>query len=1475
MRGNRIWLFALALVSAVLYCGPSFAQAIISEDFTSTGTSNAWYYFNGACLTAGTAAGTGTPGTTPGTPPGCIMDGTYYKGKGDSVLVGGFYGTATGSTAFNGGTPLDPAGDGALRFTNGCIYSGGCGTGGHSQNGLIISGNTYSTDQGLDITFKTVTYRGDSGGNGASCPSGTTLTNDECVTTSTVSPTATYSCPTGYTQSGSGSGTTCSETLTTPTNATYSCPSGYTASGSGASTTCSKTVTTSPTVTYTCPGGYTASGSGSGTTCSETVTATPTVTYACPSGYTGSGSGASMTCSETLTASPTKSGSSYFCPSGYSPTGAVSKTTTCTKVVTTSPVATYSCPSGYTAAGSGASTTCSKTLTASPTVTYSCASGYTQAGSGSGTTCSEVVTTPPTASYSCPSGYTASGSGASMTCSKTQTASSIVSYSCPSGYTASGSGSGTTCTATTVVESTAPNQSDGADGMSFFLMDGSQPVIFSDGTGNYGSWGGSLGYTCSNANSPYNGLVGGYIGLGIDEYGNFLNGTVNTFGVANAQHLGDNTATGGGQQANRIGLRGEGNVSWYWLNANYPNYYPSTLTTAQEYSAVQSTCKTGTLWNYSNPSSPSNTGATSANGGATLYDYTAIPGAYTVLPGTVQIANEYANGGYSRQPYSTTSGTYGTGANPITYKLQITADGLLSLSYSFNGGAWTSVIKNQAITASNGALPSTVRFGFAGSTGGSSNIHEILCFKAAPSSQAASSTTINQQQSSKVETGSQAYFGYYDPQNWTGALTANSLINTDGVLTIATTANWDASCVLTGVQTGATCGTTGQSGPIAAQAWNTGSGGRVMLTWNGTSGIPFEWSSLSTAEQTALDAGDATETADRLQFLRGDAAEEIQNGGTFRNLDSVLGDIIDSSSAWVGPPSKSVYAAYEIPTTWKDKLYPSATMPENSGQTYPSYVSAESTRQNVVYVGSNDGFLHGFAAGAFDTSGTVYDSSTNTGQELLAYMPQGVLETIHNSSTTYIDYANPQYGHAFYVDATPGTGDLYYQGAWHTWLVGGLGPGGAEIYALDITTPSNFSESSASSLVMGDWQGGTSAANNPGSFTCQYVSNCALNLGDTYGTPTIRRLHNGDWGVIFGNGLNSSTGDAGIFILTINPTNGTQNMYYLSTGESGGNGIAYAHPVDMDQDHVVDYVYAGDALGNVWRFDLTSSDPHNWAVSGGPLFTTSSGQPITSDVYPVFVAGPTGTQLMLFFGTGQKFPVTETTPTSYATGQQSFYGVWDWNMSAWNANNSTQFASMPSGTIGALAPANLQLQAVTYDSSTGLPSIETPYSVCWAGTSTCSAATVTAGTSSTSSNNQYGWYINFPGRNSGYGTTTYEQEIYNPILVSTAIQFNSILPAIDSPLMCTPDQDEGWSYALDVRNGTPVSGFFVNNGNTHTIALQTNASGSSSEVTATTSGGSTNYYLIYQSTSGGAGTPTQVQPANNVTGARETWIQLR
>ncbi len=127
-------------------------------------------------------------------------------------------------------------------------------------------------------------------------------------------------------------------------------------------------------------------------------------------------------------------------------------------------------------------------------------------------------------------------------------------------------------------------QYSGADGIGFYLIDGSySPSI--------GAFGGSLGYSCSQGKDPANGMVGGYLGLGMDEYGNFSN-------------PGDNTATGPGFSPGYIGLRGSGIVNWTQLNQKYPTYYPSSLTTSQQKAAVQNTCGSGTLWDYSNPSSP-------------------------------------------------------------------------------------------------------------------------------------------------------------------------------------------------------------------------------------------------------------------------------------------------------------------------------------------------------------------------------------------------------------------------------------------------------------------------------------------------------------------------------------------------------------------------------------------------------------------------------------------------------------------------------------------------------------------------------------------------------------------------------------------------------------------------------------------------------------------------------------------------------
>lgn len=1043
---------------------------------------------------------------------------------------------------------------------------------------------------------------------------------------------------------------------------------------------------------------------------------------------------------------------------------------------------------------------------------------------------------------------------------------------------------------------------DGADGMSFFLEDASQPP-------DLGGLGGSLAYSCSNSNYDttlrpnghtrgYDGLVGGYIGVGIDEYGNFLN-------------PGDNTATGPGQQYNRIGLRGAGVVGWAWLNANYSTYYPSSLSDSQRGAAVQATCKSGVVMNYSDPTSSSyGSQVKVSNATIPVADYESL--SYSLLPTGVQIANEsalYRGDGSAAQLTS----AYGV---PITYNLKITPLGLLTFSYSYDGGAPQPVITGTNIIATNGTLPANVYFGFAGSTGGSNNIHEIMCFQAIPQTTSQSSVSGNEKQSAQVVQGSQVYFAFYDPTTAAGSVTSDSLlIDSSNNAYLATNANWDAACVLTGVGAApATCARTGVPGPTAAEQPSA----RTMLTYNAIAasptGIPFEWASLPGAYQSALDTGDGSTTAYRLNYLRGDRTNEQNSLGTgaltatgYRDRVSVLGDVIDSSPTWVGPPS----APY--PANWVD-AYDGGTMPENSGQSYAAFTTLEQSRINVVYTGANDGFLHGFRTGYYDSSNTYVGTGSgasfvgtlNDGQELLAYMPAYVLNNIQ-TTTQANDYSSPQYGHAFDVDATPGVGEVFYGGNWHTYLVGGLGAGGSAIYALNVTNPANtsissdpvFAESYAASLVVGEWSTTTNSSGTSSSLHCanttstvNSAANCGYNLGNTYGTPQIRRFHSGNWGAVFGNGLSSSSGDAGIYVMLLNSTNGAPTFYYLSTKTAGSsNGIAYVTAADLDGDHVADYVYAGDLLGNVWRFDLTSTDPTQWAVttypgSGGPLYSTG-GQPITTQL-SVLSVNLTGNnqRLLIEFGTGRQMPQTNASAATYATAQQSIYGIWDWNLVAWNTKSAIAYAVLPYGGVaapgGGVSASQLQRQAYTDVSSGGSDyrSFAVNNPICWAGNPGCT----------TSATGQYGWYVNLdhgtsnatdvnslPGSVAS-APVVYEQVIYSPVLVGDALLVNSTIPPATSYTTCFSATAGGYTMAINPSTGAAFpKTVFGNKTSTSYNYSAVALSGTGTPLVVSTSANCTvncNTFLVTQTVSG---TPTvaAVNLPTNIQGTRLTWIQKR
>jgi type IV pilus assembly protein PilY1 len=589
-----------------------------------------------------------------------------------------------------------------------------------------------------------------------------------------------------------------------------------------------------------------------------------------------------------------------------------------------------------------------------------------------------------------------------------------------------------------------------------------------------------------------------------------------------------------------------------------------------------------------------------------------------------------------------------------------------------------------------------------------------------------------------------------------------------------------------------------------------------------------------------------------------------------------------------------------------DKLYPNATAPEVSGQSYAAFQTQQQARLNVVYVGANDGFLHGFRAGSLNSSGALVNSAAtpNDGYEVLAYMPgatltsafwsssasptQSLAQNIHGvvpanpasgssaSVASYLDFSSPLYGHNYFVDATPGTGDVYWGGAWHTWLLGGLGSGGAAIYALDVTNPSSFSEQTAANTVIGEW-----TATN---LNCVNVGACGANLGNTYGTPLIRRFHNGSWGVIFGNGYGSTGNSAGIYIMLIDPLNGAQTFYYLATPAQGSaNGIASTATADLDLDHIVDYIYAGDLLGNIWRFDVTSRNPLDWAVSASsPLF--NAGQPITTAVvvgarrtvttdstYAGLTFSNAPERVVIDFGTGQSTPQTATAAIQYATGTQSLYGIWDWDMNAWNQLSAGQQA-VSLNAPQTITSGNLEQQSITTNNTTPVTRTVTANAVCWKGGTNCGAA----------QQNQFGWYLPLPGSSgdtlivNGQILPVGEQILFDPQLTTDGeLVVNTYIPAVNTPLICVPAPATGFTMAIEPDTGeqAPTAYFSVNG--LAVSGVQNNGVGVPLEVSTGLASDQNAEYLVTQTTSGKAATPTLINRHLIVAGQRLSWVQRR
>jgi type IV pilus assembly protein PilY1 len=575
--------------------------------------------------------------------------------------------------------------------------------------------------------------------------------------------------------------------------------------------------------------------------------------------------------------------------------------------------------------------------------------------------------------------------------------------------------------------------------------------------------------------------------------------------------------------------------------------------------------------------------------------------------------------------------------------------------------------------------------------------------------------------------GYDIYRTTYDITTWSGKLIKENQDSVTGISTVSWNASINSShSVKIANSSGTALQSLSWSNLHNRQQYNN-AGTRVDLQ----ASLATDLSNSTTPSLDSdgnLSSTNSTLGQSRLNFILG------ASNANYRDRDSLLGDIINSNPVLVGGAQYLTYIAQNL---------------EPDGN-YASFATTQSERRKQVYVGANDGMLHGFDA--------------TTGAEQFAFVPSAVIPELYR--LTDPDYSEAGGKHHYYVDGTPVVRDVYINNQWRTVLVGTLRAGGRSIFALDVTDPDNITL--LWEFSQGDDLGEDATSTTPS------------DMGYSFATPTLAKLHSGEWAVVTGNGYDSDSGRAALLLIDI--ASG-ELLKKIPTAESDtDNGLSTVRVADNNNDGVADYVYAGDLKGNLWRFDLintsaqkplTSSaslDDYKLSFDGDPLYSAVNGdgtaQPITAP--PSLVRHSSMEGYIVIFGTGRYFRDSDKLSAENAI-MQSLYGIWD-KQTIGQAANSTP----------TLSRNQLQKQSLSTSSVSGTT------------VRTLSANSINWH-SSANSNGKYGWYFDLAVGDSAVGERIVdEMSARGQVLIAT-----SRTPS-DDP--CSAGL-EGWTYAIDPHSG--------------------------------------------------------------------------
>ncbi|KRG53303.1 hypothetical protein ABB22_17490, partial [Stenotrophomonas nitritireducens] len=184
------------------------------------------------------------------------------------------------------------------------------------------------------------------------------------------------------------------------------------------------------------------------------------------------------------------------------------------------------------------------------------------------------------------------------------------------------------------------------------------------------------------------------------------------------------------------------------------------------------------------------------------------------------------------------------------------------------------------------------------------------------------------------------------------------------------------------------------------------------------------------------------------------------------------------------------------------------------------------------------------------------------------------------------------------------------------------------------------------------------------------------NMGYVLGAVRIRKGNGGKTYALVPNGIDSPNGTATLYAYELDANGGIVATRELIADPGSGNGLMSLGLADLNGDGLLDVVYGGDLLGNIWRWDFSGSTPSAAVKLFQAVDASNAPQPITGGLS--VGRSSTGT-VFVGFGTGRFISSTDVPGTTSQT--QSLYGIIDSGAAITGGRSKLQARTIPySGT---------------------------------------------------------------------------------------------------------------------------------------------------------------------------------------------------